>query len=269
MVTIAQLRDWAKVSTAEYDDTLRLIEAGILELLSKSTNRTLVSPVEMRSAIVTAPELQRHGLTGVMAATQQRIRLIDEVQQYLSGTVAGTADSTTITGTDTRFTEQLVAGSRFLADAGGWHVVASITSDTELELEGAVEADFDGVAALVPGGVVSIEKRSGAGTEFELLDLADFEMTAEGEIYAVATDLPTTYRGVRVKYLVGYDEGQGPAGIVLLVLQMVKAFWQEKKRSSSSIAIDGAFTVQWADFGGSAQTFMERAKSLRRPVGFA
>ena len=69
------------------------------------------------------------------------IRKFSPMSEYSTGTVAVTNASTTVTGTDTLWSTNVVAGDYFRVDANGiadssiWYKIASVTNDTALELE--------------------------------------------------------------------------------------------------------------------------------------
>lgn len=75
-----------------------------------------------------------------------------------TGTIAVTAGSLTLTGTDTLFTEELETGDRILMDSQGAHannevelIIASVTDDTHLIVE-SLDADGDAVSFSTEAG---------------------------------------------------------------------------------------------------------------------
>ena len=82
------------------------------------------------------------------------------MSDYTTGTVAVTNASTTVTGTDTLWASNVVAGDYFRVDGNGqadssiWYKVDSVTNDTALELEvaygEATESDLEYTASGSP-----------------------------------------------------------------------------------------------------------------------
>lgn len=85
---------------------------------------------------------------------------INPMSEYITGTVAVTNASTTVTGTDTFFSSNVSVGDYFRVDGNGqaessiWYKIDSITNDTELELEvaygEATEEDLEYTASTAP-----------------------------------------------------------------------------------------------------------------------
>lgn len=261
---IGQLRDWAGVADGSSDDTLLLIESGVIKLIASGSNRLLFSPPQIYEETLEATGLVGGGLSGIDASTQQRVRLLEEPQPKLTGTVTVAPGGIVVTGTSTKFLSQLAVGAPITVAAESI-LVESIESDVSLTLaEPHVAGATDAKAT---GGLITIEARQTPAGEWTAEDPRLFEVQGR-VIWTTSQVLPAGRRLVRIRYLLGWEEGEQPEDIGLLILEMVRSAFRNKNQRAESVSVDGAFSLTWADFGEEAKVFMEQARAIRRPVGF-
>lgn len=273
MHPIADLRKWAGLTTGDgsHDETLRTIEAGVVGLVERATNRLFATPPAPRTELLHGPELEGSGggLTLEDPQPPQWITLREEVYPTLSGTFTVAPGTTAVTGTSTKALTELSGDPPSAVRFGGGDPVllASVESDTELTLAEEHEAGFTDVTASAE--LISLETRQAGWLDWVALDPLRFEVDRR-RVYSLDSEFYPGHRTVRVMYRHGFPEGQAPGDVGLLVLDMVKHGFvhSRKRRRSRSVGATGAFNITWASFGEEAQGFMERAKLLRRPFTY-
>lgn len=266
MNSIVDLRSWAGVDNQ--DALLRQIEAGVIALVESVSNRLYPCPIEVATEILDGPEQHSGGLSQDEPGPMQWVTLSEPPVAALSGTYTVAAGGTTVTGTSSAALTELSADpdSAITFDGEDPVLVESITSDTAFELQTAIT---DGVTAVTAeAAIISIQTRPEGSAIWTGLDPRDFEIK-DRRVYSLKSDLYFGRRTVRVVYRRGFAEGDGPADAVLLVLQMVKSFYEQKTGGGEeSVNIDGGFEIKWAKLGEQAKVFIDQAEGLRRPFTF-
>ncbi len=276
MVSIELLREWAGLGTdGSQDPTLKVIADGVEDFIAKGTNRILRCPPGIYEQVLDVPKAHGGGLSRIHADTVQRLRLREEPYRQIVGSVTVSAGGTTVTGTGTTFTRSLSAvGSD--ADAprptttvnidGEISTVATITDDETFELTDAHVAGAAETKLLV--GMVTVESRSDPSSAWLRHTPGLFEIDGRA-LYTTSKFLPPGKRTVRVRYLLGYEEGDAPSDISLLLLQMVKSVFNSKRRRSKSIAVEGSIRVTWAAFKDEAEAFAKKLDNLKVAMSFS
>lgn len=267
MNTIEDLREWAGVSDDTQDAVLRKIEGGVVALLERYTNRRFISPPERATQILNGPETHSGGLSQDMPGPQQWVTLKEPPIAALTGTFTVAPGSAAVTGTGSLATTELSADPASAVIFPGLDpvLVKAITDDTTFEL---AEALTDGVTdATAEAPIITLETRREGATTWDSMDLTECEVEGR-RIYSLKSDFKPGRRTVRAAYRRGFAEGEGPEDVSLLVLEMVKSTYQRKRRRASSVAVTGAFRLQWASFKDEAEGFMAKADLLTRPMSY-
>ena len=115
------------------------------------------------------------------------------------------------------------------------------------------------------GALTSVSFRPSIGDAWEVKTLSDFEVDGRN-VYALAADFPRGRRNVRIVYTFGYAEDAAPADAHLLMLEMVKAQYEQRGADSTlkRLKVPGV-DLTWQDCGKQAADFKRRAALLRRP----
>jgi len=235
-----------KLFKDEYDlasDFDRFLKNGSIYVNTGGRNRDVIKEVPrdmFREDFVNAASdpIQRCMRTRINATTGNRMVRINPypkeaynypyeyfykvtpMSDYSDGTISVTNGSTTVTGTDTLFSSNVASGEYLrvngtgIADSSIWYKIASITSDTELELEsnyaGETEASLDYMISQAPTAFPS------EFHEFILYDALLIETGEQGDPNASAftlrresilTSLKQNYKSRRTntQYRVGDD----------------------------------------------------------------
>lgn len=269
MNTIEDLRSWAGVTGSSQDALLRQIEAGVVDLVGLYTNRLLVSPPERAVQILDGPDANTGGLSGIDAGPMQWVTLREPPIAALSGTFTVAPGETAVTGSGTKALTELSADPASAITFPGLEpiLVSTITSDTSFSLSEAITDGVDGVTG--EAAIISLETRSegGLSASWRPLDLRRFEVKGR-RVYSLRDEVEPGRRTVRVSYRRGFEEGEGPPAISLLVLDMVKSSYVNRRRRSSSVSVDGGFRIAWPNFKEEAEVFMARADALTRPAAY-
>jgi hypothetical protein len=274
---IEDLRDWVDVGDSQ-DEVLRFIEAAVVRFLERETNRLFPCPRERATEVLDGPGYHSGRLSGLGRGPQQWVLLREPPISQLDGAFSIVAGSDLVTAaTDADFGEPDLSGQLSAAPAsavrfagGSAYLLEALVDESTLRLTEPAGETLDGVAAEAP--LVSIELRDeGDGEDgWQAADPRDFEVDGR-RVYSPGVDLPTGRRTVRATYRRGFEEGDAPADVSHLVLDMVKASYMGRRRRgiARSVSIDGAFRVDYAKLGEAADEFKDRVRALRRPLGFA
>lgn len=273
MVSIAQLRDWAGllVGDTSQDLTLTFIAEGVLALIAREANITIMCPPALIEQILDIPQVQLGGVSGVDAATLQHIPLREEPRLKLTGTVSVAAGTKAVTGDGTRVTTQLKAADAngvslsAVVIAGESLLVDTITNDTTFSLTenhvlGATDVSFE-----VPS-VVSLETRGSPTSAFKPIDPRKFE-TDGAALFTTDTGLPVGKRTTRIRYLFGDELDEGRKDVELIMLDLFKSAHGQKDRGARIVKAFGAFEVDWGDIRNQISSMETRFAALTRSVG--
>lgn len=267
MNTIQDLREWAGVKDGTQDALLRQIEGGVVRLLEKATNRRFTCPPERIAQMLNGPPVHTGGLSQDDPGPQQWVTLREEPLTILSGTFTIIPGGTAVVGVGTLATQELSAAppSAVSFDGGDPLLIDEITDDLNFSL---AEPHADGVtAANATAELIGVETRREGDKTWDEIDPREVEVDRR-RVYSPDNDFYPGRGTVRITYRQGFQEGQGPEDVTLLVLEMVKSAYVRKRRRSSSVAVPGAFRVTWASFKDEAAGFKEKADLLARPLTF-
>jgi hypothetical protein len=265
MVSIETLRELAGLSAGDTskDTVLRQLAAGSLAFIAHETGRLLVCPPMAYQQVLSPPEPPRVGLSPGEAWIQ-RVLMRTAPQRKLTGTVTVAAGATELVGTGTKFTTQLAVGSTVII-AGQSIAVATISSDTALSLAEEHVAGATDVLAFIE--VIALHQREDLQSAWTALDTAEFEFE-NSSIYPLGDLFPSGKRTVRVRYLVGFEEGYGPPEVELLFNKIFRAAYSSRAKRSKTVTVDGAFTVTWADLSEEKESLKEDLATVSEHLAY-
>lgn len=266
MLSIDVAKDWVGLEDGADTTVLQLITDGVVDYVRQATNLPLFTPPVAWEQLLDCRGPVEGGLSLIGQTDYQRFPLYAEPVRLLTGQFAVAQDDTAVTGTASMLTRQLsVVGKTPVRIAGEWSRVSSITDDEAMVIDTAHTAGATDEEIEI--GMISVESRASAGKAWYVEDPQLFEISGRS-LYTTTRAIPQGLRTLRVRYLVGYDANRQPADIVLLMLRMIQFLWKSKKRTATSVSLDGAIRVTWGDFGKQAESFKRQADDLRGPVGF-
>lgn len=264
MIATATLRDWAGVTDDSKEALLEQIRDGVIGLFARATHRVIVTPPQVYQQVLDVPAIYNGGLSYLETTQSQRIVLAEVPRAKRSGTVTVAADSKAVTGSGTSFTKELSVDPDSAIRIGAeTHVVDAITDDTNLTLATAHEAGASGAA--YSADLISIECRSGYSSAWVAEDPTDYELEGRTLVSGIRT-LPAGERRLRVRYMLGYETGELPDDWELVILKVFRAVYTRRQRRTSSLSVDGAIRVSWADIGSEAKHLRDEVKQFARPM---
>ena len=97
--------------------------------------------------------------------------------------------------------------------------------------------------------LVSVEHRDHPSLPWEALDdgLEAYEIDGRG-LYRRTNSWPAGRRNIRVTFNEGFEEDQGPEGVVLVALELIQAKWEARQAAGIKSEQVGDLKVTYADF---------------------